>query len=33
MVMGASGRHSTLDRITLASVTEMVIRESKIPGW
>ncbi len=33
VVMGASGRHSTLDRITLGSVTEMVIRESKFRVW
>lgn len=31
LVMGASGRHSTIDRIALGSVTERVIRESKIP--
>jgi nucleotide-binding universal stress UspA family protein len=31
VVMGSSGRHSTLDRITLGSVTERVIRESRIP--
>ena len=31
VVMGASGRHSTLDRITLGSVTERVIRESHVP--
>ncbi len=31
LVMGASGKHSTIDRLTLGSVTEMVIRESKIP--
>jgi nucleotide-binding universal stress UspA family protein len=31
VVMGASGRHSTIDRITLGSVTERVIRETKIP--
>jgi len=31
LVMGASSRHSTIDRITLGSVTEMVIRKSKIP--
>ncbi len=30
-VMGASGRHSTIDRITLGSVTERVIRETKVP--
>ena len=29
--MGASGRHSTLDRITLGSVTERVIREANVP--
>lgn len=31
VVMGASGRHSTLDRITLGSVTERVIREARVP--
>ncbi len=31
VVMGASGRHSTLERITLGSVTERVIRESRVP--
>ncbi|MGB9201089.1 universal stress protein [Methanobacterium sp.] len=31
LVMGASGRNSTIDRLALGSVTEMVIRESKIP--
>lgn len=31
IVMGASGRHNTIDRFALGSVTEMVIRESKIP--
>ena len=31
LIMGASGRHSTIERLTLGSVTEMVIRESKIP--
>ena len=31
VVMGASGRHSTLDRITLGSVTERVIREVNVP--
>jgi nucleotide-binding universal stress UspA family protein len=31
VIMGASGRHSTIDRITLGSVTERVIRETKIP--
>ncbi len=31
VVMGASGRHSTLDRFTLGSVTERVIREAGIP--
>ena len=31
VVMGSSGRHSTLDRITLGSVTERVIRESRVP--
>jgi nucleotide-binding universal stress UspA family protein len=30
VVMGASGRHG-LDRITLGSVTERVVRESKVP--
>ena len=31
VVMGASGRHSTLDRIALGSVTERVIREAHVP--
>ena len=31
VVMGASGRHSTLDRFVLGSVTERVIREAKQP--
>lgn len=31
VVMGASGRHSTLDRTLLGSVTERVIREAKHP--
>ena len=31
VVMGASGRHSTLDRFVLGSVTERVIREAKKP--
>ncbi len=31
VIMGASGRHSTLDRIVLGSVTERVVRESQIP--
>jgi len=31
VVMGASGRHSTLDRTVLGSVTERVIRETKHP--
>ena len=31
VVMGASGRHSTLDRLTLGSVTERVIREARVP--
>ncbi len=31
VIMGASGRHSTLDRLVLGSVTERVMRESKIP--
>ncbi len=31
VVMGASGRHSTLDRITLGSVTERVVREAHVP--
>ena len=31
VVMGASGRHSALDRITLGSVTERVIREARVP--
>ncbi len=31
VVMGASGRHSTLDRFTLGSVTERVIREARVP--
>ena len=31
VVMGSSGRHSTLDRITLGSVTERVIREARVP--
>jgi nucleotide-binding universal stress UspA family protein len=31
VVMGASGKHSTLDRIVLGSVTERVVRESKVP--
>jgi nucleotide-binding universal stress UspA family protein len=31
VVMGASGRRSTLDRITLGSVTERVIREANVP--
>ncbi len=31
VVMGASGRHSTIDRLTLGSVTERVIRETRIP--
>ena len=31
VVMGASGRHSTLDRIALGSVTERVIREARVP--
>lgn len=31
IVMGASGRHSTLDRIVLGSVTERVIREARVP--
>ncbi len=31
VVMGASGRHSTLDRFTLGSVTERVIREAGVP--
>jgi nucleotide-binding universal stress UspA family protein len=30
VVMGASGRHSTLDRLVLGSVTERVIRETRI---
>lgn len=30
-IMGASGRHSALDRLVLGSVTEKVIRESKSP--
>jgi len=31
VVMGASGSHNVLDRITLGSVTERVIREARIP--
>jgi len=31
VVMGASGRHSALDRFTLGSVTERVIREAGVP--
>jgi len=31
VVMGTSGRHSTLDRFTLGSVTERVIREARVP--
>jgi len=31
VVLGASGRHSTIDRIVLVSVTERVIRETSIP--
>jgi nucleotide-binding universal stress UspA family protein len=31
LVMGASGRHSALDRFTLGSVTERVIREAQVP--
>ena len=31
VVMGASGRHSTLDRFVLGSVTERVIREARVP--
>ena len=31
VVMGSSGRHSALDRFTLGSVTERVIREARIP--
>jgi nucleotide-binding universal stress UspA family protein len=31
VVMGSSGRHSTLERITLGSVTERVIREARVP--
>jgi nucleotide-binding universal stress UspA family protein len=31
VVMGASGKHSTLDRLVLGSVTERVVRESKVP--
>ena len=31
VVMGASGRHSALDRIALGSVTERVIREAQVP--
>jgi nucleotide-binding universal stress UspA family protein len=31
VVMGASGRHSTLDRTLLGSITEKVIREAKHP--
>jgi nucleotide-binding universal stress UspA family protein len=31
VIMGASGRHSTLDRLTLGSVTESVIRGSPVP--
>ncbi|MGP8024843.1 MAG: universal stress protein [Methanobacterium sp.] len=31
VIMGASGRHSTLDRFMLGSVTERVIREARVP--
>ena len=31
VVIGSSGRHSTLDRITLGSVTERVTREAQVP--
>jgi nucleotide-binding universal stress UspA family protein len=31
VVLGASGRHSTLDRLVLGSVTERVIREARVP--
>ncbi len=31
VIMGSSGRHSTLERIILGSVTERVIRESHVP--
>jgi nucleotide-binding universal stress UspA family protein len=31
VVMGASGRHSALDRIVLGSVTERVVREARVP--
>lgn len=30
VVMGASGRHSALDRLTLGSVTERVVREAGV---
>ncbi len=31
VVMGASGRHNTLERFILGSVTERVIREARVP--
>jgi len=31
VILGASGRHSALERFTIGSVTERVIREAQIP--